>query len=249
MQAVLALRKTKSMTNRTALITGVSRPEGIGFATAKELSAMGYTVIISARNPEKARQLAGLINATPVAMDVTNEDSVQQAASGIATKYGRLDLLINNAGVMLPNASPVAGKDLAELQIELDTNVIGVWRVTKHFLPLLQKSTQPRIVNISSTMGSFTAPGWGLLDFSRSPIPAYSITKLALNGLTVKTAREHQNIRVNAVCPGFTATYPGMAEMGARPVEESIKGIIWAATLPDDGPSGGFFRDGEKVVW
>lgn len=106
------------------------------------------------------------------------------------------------------------------------------------------------MVNVSSGAGSFTDPVFGLTVHPGN-VPVYALTKLALNGLTVKLARQLKNshVKVNAVCPGFVATYPGTAEWGARPVSEGAKGIVWAATLPDDGPSGCFFRDGQALNW
>lgn len=234
------------MTKRIALITGVSRLEGLGYATAKALLELDYIVIISGRN-----NIAALAGAVPIQLDIADEKSVQNAARIIEEKYGHIDLLINNASLMLTEFSEIEDKDMAELTAEINTNFTGTWRVTKYFAPLLRKGTHARIVNISSSMGSVTTQGWGLLEFSRSSIPAYSLTKQITNGLTIKMARDlkKDNILVNAICPGFTATRPGMKEMGARPIEESVPGIIWAATLPDDGPTGGFFRDGAIVEW
>lgn len=120
----------------------------------------------------------------------------------------------------------------------------------KAFYPLLMKSHAPRIVNISSGAGSYSDPMFGLAHHF-SKVPVYSITKLALNGLTVKMATQLKDskIKINSIDPCFTATYPGTEQWGARPVRESAIGIIWAATLPDDGPSGGFFKDGQAINW
>lgn len=241
---------------KIALITGVSRKEGIGFETARQLGLQQYKIVISARELAKAKTLSAEltllgIDADAVEIDITNDASVSAAAKDLETKHGKVDVLINNAGLMVQSAATVADKNLAELSQELETNVAGTWRITQAILPLLARSNHARIVNISSSMGSITEPGWGLLDYNRSPIPAYSITKLALNGLTIKMAKDFkdQHILVNAVCPGFTATYPGMEKMGARPVSESVKGVVWAATLEDDGPTGQFFRDQKTVTW
>jgi NAD(P)-dependent dehydrogenase (short-subunit alcohol dehydrogenase family) len=122
--------------------------------------------------------------------------------------------------------------------------------MVQYFYPLLQKSEKPRIVNISSGAGSFGDPVFGL-GVHPAVVTSYGISKLALNGLTVKLARQlkDEGILINSVCPGFVATSEGMTEMGARPVSEAIDGIIWAATLPDSGPSGGFFRDQQPLPW
>jgi NAD(P)-dependent dehydrogenase (short-subunit alcohol dehydrogenase family) len=241
---------------KIALITGVSRKEGIGFETARQLGLENYKVVISARQLDNARKLSAEltllgIDADAVEIDLTNEASISAAAKELEGKFGKVDVLINNAGLMVHSTATVADKNLTELSLELETNITGTWRVTQYILPLLIKSGHARIVNISSSMGSITEPGWGLVDFSRGPIPAYSITKLALNGLTIKMAKEFKDhhILVNAVCPGFTATYHGMEKMGARPVRESVEGIVWAATLSDDGPTGQFFRDKKTVAW
>lgn len=241
---------------KTALITGVSRRDGIGFETARQLGLQGFTVVVSARQLNQAELLARElttmgITASALSIDQTNDQSVKDAVEKFRQKFEQLDVLINNGALMLNGTSTIADKNLQELTEELDTNVTGPWRVTQQFLPLLKKSGHGRIVNVSSSMGSITEPGWGLIDFKMRAIPAYAITKLALNGLTIKMAKEFKDdsILVNAVCPGFTATRPGMAEMGARPISESIPGIIWVATLPDDGPTGQFFRDKAPVAW
>jgi NAD(P)-dependent dehydrogenase (short-subunit alcohol dehydrogenase family) len=121
--------------------------------------------------------------------------------------------------------------------------------MTKSFIPLLEKSDNPSVVNVSSGAGSFGDPDFGLI--AKGDITAYGISKLALNGLTVKLAAElkGRGIKINAVCPGFTATYPGTEEWGARPVAEGAGGIVWAATLAKNGPTGGFFRDGKILPW
>ena len=115
---------------------------------------------------------------------------------------------------------------------------------------LLQKSKSSRIVNVSSGAGSFGDPVFGLANHF-SKVPVYGITKLALNGLTVKVARQLKDskIKINSVDPGFIATYPGTEDYGARPVSEGAKSVVWAVTIPDDGPSGQFFRDGETLNW
>ena len=124
------------------------------------------------------------------------------------------------------------------------------WRVTTAFVPLLKKSSSGRIVNVSSGAGSFADPIFGLSNHQGNA-PVYGITKLALNGLAVKLARELKDrpIKVNSVCPGFVATYPGTEKWGVRPGAEGAKGIVWAATLNHNGPSGGFFRDGQPLSW
>lgn len=232
------------------LITGVSRAMGLGFETALQLRALGHTVIVAARNMSAVQPLAAQIGATPLALDVTNDASVAAAAQTIEKQFGRLDVLINNAGAYFDQGGAALAADMQFVLDALNTNLLGAWRMAKAFVPLLRTSTQGRIVNVSSGAGSFTDPVFGLPVHPGS-VPVYGITKLALNGLTVKLARELKdtNIKVNSVCPGFVASYPGTEEWGARPVSEGATGIVWAATLPTDGPTGGFFRDGKPLGW
>ncbi|MCF0049302.1 SDR family NAD(P)-dependent oxidoreductase [Dyadobacter sp. LJ53] len=243
---------------KIALITGVSRREGIGFETAKQLGQKGFKVIISAFKLDEATPLISVLNklgieADAVEIDITNDSSVIAAVEKIKAEYGKLDLLINNAVFSILLTATIEDEDLSELTKEVTTNIVGTWRVTQKFIPLLRQSDHGRIVNISSSKGSFTDTEWGLRNFDESfgPIPAYSITKAAINAITVKTARElkQYGILVNAVCPGFTATYPGLEDKGARPVSDGAEGIVWAATIPDDGPTGLFFRDRKIVPW
>lgn len=245
------------MTNKKiAVITGVGRKEGLGYATAKALSKEGFHVVITARNGENVKQFEkelqeeGL-DVAALQLDVSNEKSVTAATEKLHADYGKVDVLINNAAIMFYDPSVTENKDLHSVKDEFEANVTGTWRVSQQLIPLIRKSEHGKIINISSSMASFYEKDWGLLDFKLRPLSSYSLTKLAVNGLTIKMANElkEDKIQVNALCPGFTATYPGMSEMGARPVEESVKGIVWAATLPDDGPTGKFFRDTEELSW
>jgi NAD(P)-dependent dehydrogenase (short-subunit alcohol dehydrogenase family) len=159
-------------------------------------------------------------------------------------------VLVNNEGAFFDQGNQPLSTDFQFASEAFDTNLFGTWRMIKAFVPLLKNSEAGRIVNVSSGAGSFSDPVFGL-PHHQGIVPVYSLTKLALNGLTVKLARELQdtNITINSVCPGFVATYPGTEQWGARPVNEGVKGIVWAATLPQDGPSGGFFRDGQPLGW
>jgi NAD(P)-dependent dehydrogenase (short-subunit alcohol dehydrogenase family) len=235
---------------KIALITGVSREMGLGYETAKQLAELGYKVIITARVFEKVKELADKINVTAMALDITNDQSVQQLANDIEKQFGKLDVLVNNAGAFFDQDNEPLSADIQFIKDAFDTNLLGAWRMIKAFEPLLQKSESGRIVNVSSGAGSFGDPVFGLANHF-SKVPVYGITKLALNGLTVKLARQLKDtkIKVNSVDPGFTATYPGTENWGARPVSEGANGVVWAATLPDDGPSGEFFRDGQTLSW
>lgn len=236
--------------NKISLITGVNRDMGLGFETAKQLSELGYQVIITARDVQKVKSLADKSNLTAMQLDVTKDASVGHLVADVEKQFGKLDVLINNAGGFFDQGGEPLSSDIQFIQDAFDVNLLGAWRMAKAFVPLLKKSPAGRIVNVSSGAGSFTDPIFGMANH-QGTVPVYSITKLALNGLTVKLARELKTsaIKVNSVCPGFVATYPGTEQWGARPVAEGAKGIVWAATLGNDGPSGGFFRDGQILGW
>ena len=238
------------MNKKITLITGVSREMGLGFETAKQLIDRGFEVIVTARNLDKAKNLATMIGAKAKRLDITDENQINLVAAEIETEYGRLDVLVNNAGAYFDQGGQPLSAEMAFIKEAFDTNLFGAWRLAKAFVPLLQKSEGGRIVNVSSEAGSFSDQVFSLENHP-SNVPVYSLTKLALNGLTVKLARElkETNIKVNAATPGFVATYPGTEQWGARPVSKGAESIIWAATLPEDGPSGGFFRDGERIDW
>ena len=235
---------------KIALVTGVTRETGLGLETARQLQELGFMVIVTGRDFLKVVELAGESPLLPMDIDISNDEGINITAATVKKVYGKLDVLINNAAGYFDQHGSLLSTDMRYVQEAFNTNVLGALRTTKAFLPLLKKSPQGRIVNVSSSAGTFTDPVFGM-PFHPANVPVYSITKLALNGLTVKLARElkETNIKINAVCPGFVATWPGTAELGARPVSEGAKGIVWAATLGPDGPSGGFFRDGQPVPW
>jgi NAD(P)-dependent dehydrogenase (short-subunit alcohol dehydrogenase family) len=230
---------------RIALVTGANR--GIGFEVCRQLAQLGFTVVLTARDAEKARAAAAKLNTTgtvePAALDVADSRSIERAAAEIARRYDHLDVLINNAGINYDTWETAENADIEGTVAEtIRTNLLGPWRICQAFLPLLRKSRAARIVNVSSESGSLAAMGAGP--------PAYQVTKAALNALTRTLAGElrRAHILVNAVCPGWVATDMGGA--GApRSVDEGAAGIVWAATLPDDGPTGGFFRDGKPLPW
>jgi NAD(P)-dependent dehydrogenase (short-subunit alcohol dehydrogenase family) len=171
-------------------------------------------------------------------------------AQQVKEEMGHLDILVNNAAGYVDWMETASTADLNSAHTLMETNVFGAWRMIQTFLPSLRKSEHPRIVNVSSGAGSHGDPSFGLTT-NRGASASYGISKAALNALTVKFAAELQGsgILINAVCPGLTATAPGMEAMGARPVAEGARGVVWAATLPDNGPSGGFFRDGQALDW
>jgi NAD(P)-dependent dehydrogenase (short-subunit alcohol dehydrogenase family) len=238
-------------TATTALVTGANK--GIGFAIAQALGRLGHRVVVGARSGTAgseavARLAAEGIDATQVRLDVTDDASVAAAAADLDARFGTLDVLVNNAGVSGPFDPVTWGQDPTTMDLDVlrsvvDTNVYGVVRVTNAMLPLLRRSVAPRIVNTSSSMGSL----------ARQPGPVmgvYSSSKTFLNGITVQYARAFADtpVIVNAACPGLVATdFNGFA--GDRTPEQGAATAVRLATLPDDGPRGGFFDDEGVVPW
>ena len=226
-----------------ALVTGGNR--GIGREVARQLFNRGFTVILGSRNRELGEQAAAGIDPSggqvlARQLDVTDSHSVVIAAQWAPDHVGRLDVLINNAAVEYDTDQRSITADLDRVSRALDTNLLGAWRVSQAFLALLRRSSHPRIVNVSSEAGAISEMTGGT--------PAYSVSKAALNALTRLMAADLRadRILVNAVCPGWTDTDMGR---GGRPVPEGAASVVWAAMLPDDGPTSGFFRDGHQLPW
>ena len=237
----------------TALVTGANK--GIGYEIAAGLGALGWSVGVGARDPgrlgaalEKLR--AGGADVFGVPLDVTDDDSVAAAARLIEDRGGRLDVLVNNAGVTGGGSSQTPSEaDLEAVRRAVETNVIGVIRVTNAMLPLLRRSAAPRIVNMSSSVGSLTRQS--ATGAETGPISiAYSPSKTYLNAVTVQYAKElaGSGILINAGCPGYTATDLN-GFRGTRTPQQGAAIALHLATLPDDGPSGGFFEDAGPVPW
>jgi NAD(P)-dependent dehydrogenase (short-subunit alcohol dehydrogenase family) len=236
-----------------ALVTGAGRRQGIGFEVARQLAQRGVRVLLTARNRAAAEARAAELRAEKLdvlagELDVTDAQSVDAIARLIERDFGRLDILINNAAGTSPYGERAAEADLAKAHQVLDTTLFGAWRVSEALVPLLERSAHPRLVNVSSGAGSHGDPVFGLTT-ANAMGTGYAVAKAALNALTVKLANENPAIRINAVCPGFTATFDGGEQMGARPVPEGAAGVVWAALLHDEGPTGGFFRDGRPLPW
>jgi len=203
-------------------------------------------VLLSSRDAKKAKASADALKTAgrvePLVLDVDNSKSIAKAAAEVANQYQHLDVLVNNAGINYDTWETVESADIDGTVVDtITTNLLGPWRVCQAFLPLLRKSRAGRIVNVSSESGSLEEMGAGP--------PAYQVTKAALNALTRTLAGELRGSRilVNSVCPGWVAT--DMGGGGGRPVAEGAAGIVWAATLTNDGPTGGFFRDGKPLPW
>lgn len=228
-----------------ALVTGANR--GIGLEVVRQLAERGFTAVLGSRDPERGRNAAealaadGLQGVEARRLDVDDPDSVRQLARELDGEFGRLDVLVNNAAILYDTWQSGVDADLEVVHRAFETNVFGAWRTTQACLPLLRRSSHGRIVNVSSGAGSLSGMGAGT--------PAYSVSKAALNALTRILAAELRGdgILVNAVCPGWVAT--DMGGPGGRPVEQGAASVMWAVLLPDDGPTGGFFRDGRPVAW
>ncbi len=248
---------TQDFASKVALVTGVSRAEGIGFEVCRQLADREITVILTARNLDTAERLAQQLkvevpnrDVRSAPLNVTDEEQIKRLADQIEHTFGKLDILINNAAGVAPYGEKAADADLETAQAVMNVTLFGAWRMCQAFLPLVRKSPGGRIVNVSSGAGSHGDPVFGLTT-NNGMGTSYAVAKAALNALTVKLAREEGNagVLINAVCPGFTATFPGGEAMGARPVADGAAGILWAALLPDGGPSGDLFRDGQPLAW
>lgn len=244
-----------SPSDRIVLVTGVGKETGLGFAICTAFLRDGATVYLAARSLQKAQSVAAKLDRSllgevvPIGLDITSSDDIRSAAKKIAAHHGRLDVLVNNAALSGPFGELAATANSDELRAVLDVTLLGTLEVCQRMLPLIRKSPAGRIVNVSSGAGSHGDPVFGL--HAENPMgTSYAVAKAALNALTVKLAREENTgLKINAVCPGFTATFDGAEAMGARPPSESAKGIVWAANLPADGPTAGFFRDGAPLPW
>jgi NAD(P)-dependent dehydrogenase (short-subunit alcohol dehydrogenase family) len=227
----------------TALITGANK--GIGLETARRLADLGWTVHLGARDRERgeaaAASLAGDVRWLPI--DVTSDESVAAAVG----QLDQLDVLVNNAGI-IGSATPVLETTAADFLACFGTNLLGPVRVTHAFLPLLQRSEHPRVVMVSSGLGSLTRTADpGRVEHTVRSL-VYPSSKSALNMVTTQYARALPSFRVNAADPGYTATDLN-GHRGHRSVEEAAEVIVRLATLDDDGPTGGFFDDQGPIPW
>ena len=240
---------------KIALITGANK--GIGFEIARQLGAKGIIVLVGARDQargdEAARRLQSEgIEASAVHLDVTDQATINSAASFIEETYGKLDILVNNAGISLKEGRvPPSELDVEVFRSLYDTNAFGVFAVTKAMLPLLRRSDAGRIVNMSSPMGSLTLNSDPNSFYVRMPpLLAYNSSKTAVNAITVFFANElrNTNIKVNSVSPGYVATDLN-DHNGMLMPQQGAKTPVTFATLPADGPTGGFFEENGAVPW
>lgn len=235
--------QTEAMT--VTLITGGNK--GLGYETARRLIAEGHQVYLGARDPGRGQRAADELGAHYIELDVADDGSVAAAAGALARRAGQLDVLINNAGIIGPHKT-VAVLTGADAQQVFDTNVFSIVRMTHAFLPLLEKSAAPVIVNVSSGLGSFAR----VHDPSRieSSIPGalYQASKSAVTMLSVQYARQLRNIRVNVVDPGYTATDLN-GHTGTQTVTEGTDAIVAMATIGVGGPTGTFTDRHGAVAW
>jgi NAD(P)-dependent dehydrogenase (short-subunit alcohol dehydrogenase family) len=234
---------------RVALISGGNR--GIGLEIARQIARRGIVAVIGSRDVAKGESAAAAIlqegyRAGVVRLDVTDGESIAKAVDDVVGRHGRIDILVNNAAILIDGPGGFKSS-LFDMKSEtarqtFETNVLGPLRLTQAVVPIMQRQSYGRIVNLSS--------GAGQLADMRSGFPAYRMAKTALNALTRITAAElaSTNIKVNAVCPGWVRTDMGGPEAD-RPVEIGAETPVWLATLPEDGPTGGFFRDRRPIAW
>ena len=227
---------------RVALVSGGNR--GIGLEIVRQLAGRGITVILGSREEESGRAAAEGLSGDVVVrqLDVTDEGSVTRLAVSVEDEFGRLDVLVNNAGISNDDGQRGMNADLDRVREALEANLFGAWRLCEVAIPLMQRGGYGRIVNVSSGMGALEDMGGGS--------PGYRVSKTALNALTRILASELRGsgILVNSVCPGWVQTDMG-SPRAPRPVEEGADTPVWAATLPKGGPTGGFFRDRRPIPW
>jgi NAD(P)-dependent dehydrogenase (short-subunit alcohol dehydrogenase family) len=223
---------------RVAVVSGANR--GIGLEVVRELGGDGFAVVLGSRDIRAGEAAAaGIPNARAVRLDVTDQESVDRLAASLE----RVDVLVNNAGIYPPE------HDLAAAQAAWEVNALGAWRLALALAPLLPGDGSGRIVNVSSEAGSLALMGNFYPSYKVSKYPAYKVSKAALNAVTRVLADELRGrALVNSICPGWVATRMGGAD-APRTVAEGAESVLWAVRLPDDGPTGGFFRDGKPLPW
>jgi NAD(P)-dependent dehydrogenase (short-subunit alcohol dehydrogenase family) len=240
--------RIKDQTGRIALVTGANR--GLGFEACRQLAKCGFHVILTSRDKHQGKEAADTLRAEGLEiayrqLDVTRLDHIEKLCEFVASEYGRLDVLVNNAGISL-----LPEMDVIEVPIEtfaetLAVNFYGPLHMTRAFIPMMKERNYGRVVNVSSTGGSLS-----LMITLRGGMAAYRVSKAALNALTRLTAgavRDY-DIKVNSMCPGHIKTGMG-GEKATRTPAQGVETIIWLATLPPSGPNGKFFKDRKRLPW
>lgn len=238
---------------RVALVTGANR--GIGYAIASGLAERGVTVVLGVRDPGKgAAVCSGLQGQGEDAyfelLDVTDEKSIRTAVTHIQDQFNRLDILINNAGILIDGDANALNVRQDTITKTLQTNVLGPLMLCQRCIPLMKAGGYGRIVNMSSTLGSLTEMADPDSAYAGVETPAYRLSKAALNAITTLVAEKvrNENILVNSVCPGWVKTDMGGDQAPLSP-EQGADTPLWLATLSDDGPSGGFYRERLQIPW
>jgi len=241
------------MTGKTVLITGANK--SIGFETARQLGQAGYRVWLGCRDTARGQAAATQLveeglDVRLLAIDVTRDDSVRDAAERVRAEEGKLDVLINNAGVLGATPAKANEQPVDDIRAVYETNVLGPIRVTQAFTPLLKAAGQSNIVMVSSGLGSLSWLSDPQHPFHGVNALGYNSSKSALNAVTVSLAKSlaAEGIKVNAVDPGYTATdFNGHS--GYRTVEQAAAGVAWLARQDASGPTGGFYFEQETVPW
>ncbi|MFQ5706730.1 MAG: SDR family oxidoreductase [bacterium] len=235
----------KRNSGRLAVVTGANR--GIGLEICRQLARTGATVVLTARGAEKGNAACASLEKQGLQvllhqLDVTELNSIQNLLAFVKKEFARLDILVNNAGIYLDRDKLALNVELDLIRKTMETNVYGPLRLSQTFIPLMRQNHYGRIVNVSSSMGALSGMEPGS--------PAYRISKTCLNALTRILAEEVKgsNILVNSVSPGWVQTDMG-GPQATRAVAEGAETAVWLATLPDDGPTGGFFRDKKPIAW
>lgn len=237
---------------RIALVTGANK--GLGLETSRQLARLGHTVVMAGRNEAAIKSAAAALSkegllVDPQVLDVSEGRSIERTVEYVKSKYGRLDMLVNNAGILpdpgwggTPGDPSVFAAHVETIREGLETNAFGPMRLMRSFAPMMKAAGYGRIVNVSSGMGQLSDMNGGY--------PAYRLSKVVLNALTRIFSEELKgtNVLVNCCCPGWVKTDMG-TQAAPRGVEEGAAGIVGLATLPDGGPTGGFFRDMKPIPW
>jgi NAD(P)-dependent dehydrogenase (short-subunit alcohol dehydrogenase family) len=238
---------------RVALVTGANR--GIGFEIARQLAEKNITVIIGARDEKKGSEARNKLTTRNmdvhfVLLDVTDQMTIQSAIGKIKDNFRRLDILVNNAGISIDPHTRILELSQTLFRHTLETNAFGPLLLSQVCVPLMKENGYGRIVNLSSTLGSLTDIINPESSYDEIQSPAYRLSKTLLNGITVLLAKELRgtNILVNSVCPGWVRTQMGGENAPLTP-EQAASAPVWLATLPDDGPTGGFFREHRPLPW
>jgi NAD(P)-dependent dehydrogenase (short-subunit alcohol dehydrogenase family) len=234
-----------SKDSKVALVTGGNR--GIGYELVKQLALNDFKVILASRDPDMGHEAAqklkeSNLDVSFLVMDIGNQESIRQGAIAVSDRYGRLDVLINNAGVYLDENEKLLNMEPSVLEKTMATNFFGAYHVIRSFIPLMEQQGYGRIINVSSEYGAMS-------EMSSPGVGAYKLSKLTLNGLTQLVAAEmNGDIKINAVDPGWVSTDMG-GPSAPRTPKQAARSILWLATIGPEGPNGEFFRDGKRIDW